>query len=248
MNNGNEKMVVARVPEETIEDHQSKYEFNSTWSERVASLIIVGLAVEIAAVFVFKKPFWETVATILANVLIVAGVWGELIFAKRAKAASDKIVAAAHTRAAIAIEGAKRAFVATEPRTIDRDKFSETIRIGPPGKAEILYARQDGCMWLALNIHAALITAGWVSAYRPLDEASGDKAHLSAAMAAGGGVNGGITVLAKSPLNFVDLKNDPFAALHSALILAGISGSGLTCMEDKMLPEGLIRIIVAPRP
>jgi hypothetical protein len=92
-------------------DLQSRYEFNSSWAERIAFLIIVGLAVEIAAVFIFRKPFWEGVSTIVANVLIVAGVWGELIFERRAKAAGDGIVAKANARAA---EANAQAAVANE--------------------------------------------------------------------------------------------------------------------------------------
>ena len=78
---------------------QSEYGFNSLWAERVAKLIIVGLVVEIAAVFILRKPFLEGVLTIVSNVLIVAGVWGERILEKRAKRAGDGIVAEANARA-----------------------------------------------------------------------------------------------------------------------------------------------------
>jgi hypothetical protein len=81
-------------------DFQSKYEFNSTWADRIAFLIIVGLAVDIAAVFILEKGLLEGALAISANTLIAAGVWGELWFAKRAKEAGNRIVAQALERAA----------------------------------------------------------------------------------------------------------------------------------------------------
>jgi hypothetical protein len=58
---------------------RSRYETFSTWGERVALLILVGLAVEIASVFILEKSWLEAVLTISANMLIIAGVWGELL-------------------------------------------------------------------------------------------------------------------------------------------------------------------------
>jgi hypothetical protein len=81
-------------------DLQSKYEFNSAWADRIAFLIIVGLAVDIAAVFILKMKLLDGALTIVANALIAAGVWGELWFARRAKEAGDGIVAEAKARAA----------------------------------------------------------------------------------------------------------------------------------------------------
>jgi hypothetical protein len=80
-------------------DFQSKYEKNSAWAERIALLIIIGLATEIAAVFILEKTALEAALTIAGDVLIVLGVWGELFFAKRAREAGDSIVAEANARA-----------------------------------------------------------------------------------------------------------------------------------------------------
>jgi hypothetical protein len=79
-------------------DLQLTYEFNSAWADRIAFLIVVGLVIEIAAVFILGKPPLEGTLTIVSNLLIVLGVWGELIFAKRAKEAGDGIVAEANAR------------------------------------------------------------------------------------------------------------------------------------------------------
>jgi hypothetical protein len=90
-------------------DLKSKYESNSAWADRPACLIIVGLAVEIAAVFILKKPWLEGGLTMAASVLIVLGVWGELLFSHRAKEAGDGIVAEANARAAEANQRAAEA-------------------------------------------------------------------------------------------------------------------------------------------
>ncbi len=88
---------------------QSSYEFNSLWADRIARLIIVGLALDIAAVFILGKSPLDGVITVSADTLIIAGVWGELWFEKRAKAAADGIVAHAEARAAEANARAEEA-------------------------------------------------------------------------------------------------------------------------------------------
>lgn len=61
-------------------------------------------------------------------------------------------------------------------------------------------------------------------------------------------MHGGVTMLGKPPLDWVDFKR-PFSAVHAALVCGGVGGDkALTCMADDNLPEGLIGIIVAPRP
>ena len=77
--------VESPMTENGISDLKSKYDDNSSYAERIAVLIIVGLLVEIAAVFIFQKPWTESVTAISANALIVVGVWGELFFERRAK-------------------------------------------------------------------------------------------------------------------------------------------------------------------
>jgi hypothetical protein len=65
----------------------------------MAWLILVGLAVEVIAVFVLNKPKLEGAFTIGSAALIWIGVWGELHFEKRAKIAGDGIVAEANKSA-----------------------------------------------------------------------------------------------------------------------------------------------------
>jgi hypothetical protein len=88
-------------------DLKSISDFNSDWADRIAFLILVGLAVDIATVFVSNKVA-HGVLSILANGLIIAGVWGELRFAKRAREADDGRVAEANKAAAEAGERAAK--------------------------------------------------------------------------------------------------------------------------------------------
>jgi len=87
------------MPEKQKSDLKSRYESNSLLAERFALLVLAGLAVEIIEVFGLRRPFWEAVFSITATALILIGVWGEIIFEKRAKEAGDGIVAEANKQA-----------------------------------------------------------------------------------------------------------------------------------------------------
>jgi hypothetical protein len=226
-----------------------------------AYVIVLGLGAEIIVLLAYaaEKTRLETMLLILCNVVIVIGVLGEDRFAHlagdvalRQQEVSDEMLAkmlSGHMlRIAKAIsEQIKRN---ADPRQIDPVEFKKYIETAPPAKVEILYSKDGAdCLWLAMTMMAALKGARWeIVKYGPIEQPTGDKAHLPAAVAAGGGVHGGVTLLAKPPTDFVDFKK-PFAALHAALICGGIGGDrALTTMKDDTLPEGLFRIIVAPRP
>jgi hypothetical protein len=226
-----------------------------------AWVIVLGLGAEIIVLLVYSadKTRLETTLLILCNVAIVIGVLGEDRFAHlagdvalRQQEVSDEMVAkmlSGHMlRIAKAIsEQIKRN---ADPRQIDPVEFKKYIEMAPPAKVEILYSKDGAdCLWLAMTMMAALKGANWeIVKYGPIEQPTGDKAHLPPAIAAGGGVHGGVTLLGKPPLDFADFKK-PFAALHGALICGGVGGDkALTTMNDDELPEGLFRIIVAPRP
>jgi hypothetical protein len=89
----------ATMPTDLLSELKSKYEKNSAWAERLALLILVGLAAEIVGVWILGKSLLEGGITIVANLLIILGVWGELRFERRAREAGDGIVAEANVRA-----------------------------------------------------------------------------------------------------------------------------------------------------
>lgn len=151
---------------------RSRYERNSAWAERLALLILVGLAVEIVAVFFLKKPLFEGALTIAANALILAGVWGELLFERRAREAGDGIVAEANARAAEANERASKADLArTEleaqlsPRMLNQEQWDLIQSL--KGKFEtinIAYETDAESCWFAAELQKAFSLAGIVSA------------------------------------------------------------------------------------
>lgn len=107
-------------------DLRTVYEFNSIWAERIAYLILVGLSVEIVAALILQQPVWEASLSIFSSCLIACGVWGEIIFGKRAKQAGDGIVAIANARAAEADQKAEEARLElirlTTPRSLSYEQ------------------------------------------------------------------------------------------------------------------------------
>lgn len=143
----------------------SKYEKYSNWAEWAARLILLGLAVEIIEVFVLKKSFIEGTFTIGATVLILLGVWGEVIFEKWAREASDGIVAEANARASEANARAKEAELAVQrlgDRYINPEEFAEALEGKGKAPVEIFFIRYDNEAYsFALQIKGALLRAGW---------------------------------------------------------------------------------------
>jgi hypothetical protein len=111
-------------------DLQSIYELNSVWAERTGYLVLVGIVIDILAAFTFKRSAWEVSLTVISNCLIAGGVWGGIIFEKRAKQAGDGIVALANARAAEADQKAEEARLElirlTTPRSLS---FEQQRRI-----------------------------------------------------------------------------------------------------------------------
>jgi hypothetical protein len=107
------------------QDLKSISGFNSDWADRIALLILVGLAVDILNAFVECKA-WRIGLTILANALIAIGVWGELWFLKRARTADDGRVAEAN-------RAAEEAKLETEKL---REKHSWRV-LSPPAFTEL---------------------------------------------------------------------------------------------------------------
>jgi hypothetical protein len=150
-------------------DLRSKYEKNSAIAEGLAWLILLGLAVEIAAVFILKKPLLEGALTISANALIWLGVWGELIFEKRAREAGDGIVAEANARAAEANQKAQEAILELArfkaPRELTQEQRGRIVdKLKPFSGTEYDIAISDAdpeILNFVFIIELVLSTAGW---------------------------------------------------------------------------------------
>jgi hypothetical protein len=68
---------VAATSDSEISQLKSQYDSYSLYAERIAYFILVGLIVEIVAVFLLKKPWYEAVLTISSTLFIFLGVWGK---------------------------------------------------------------------------------------------------------------------------------------------------------------------------
>ena len=142
---------------------QSQYEFNSRWGDRIARLILLGLAVDIFAAFILGKSALEIVLTIVANALIFAGVWGELWFEKRAKAAGDGLVAEANARAAEAqLQLAKMRSTRRQDLVGNESVIAEKIALFPGTQFDAAVGMGDGeqadFIW---DLEIVLSNAGW---------------------------------------------------------------------------------------
>ena len=151
------------MSENKIQDLKSEYEKNSATAERLAHLILGGLVVEIAAAFILQKPPLEATLTILSTALILVGVWGEIVFERRARAAGDRMVAEANAKAAEAdlklanlralrapVLKAKGASVTEALRSFTNITFDAGI--GPNDKDV------EDCLW---ELEPLLLNAGW---------------------------------------------------------------------------------------
>jgi hypothetical protein len=121
--------MTARISKERT-DLESIYELNSTWAERTGYIVLFGILIEIADVFIFTRSAWEASLTIISDCLIVIGVWGEIVLGRRARLAGDGIVALANARAAEADQKAEEARLElirlTTPRSLS---FEQQRRI-----------------------------------------------------------------------------------------------------------------------
>ena len=149
-------------------DLKSTYEKNSRRAERFAFLILIGLAVEIVEVFVLQRPLLEASFTIGSTLLILLGVWGEILFERRAREAGDGMIAEANARASEANERAARAELDLAKyrawRRLEGDAFASVVAAmkpfaGTPYTLAFSIAQPE-ITELMFQINAALSAAG----------------------------------------------------------------------------------------
>jgi hypothetical protein len=235
---------------------RSKYEANSSRAEWFARLILVGLAVEIVEVFVLKRPFWEAAFTIAATTLILVGVWGEIIFEKRAREAGDGIVAEANARVAEAELRTEqlRASVAhneTPRGRADTKIFLRELCESPPAVVSVIYDGNivDGFS-LAITLRILLDQAGWhidpptglgvMSLSSVAVETAADLPVLYGVP--GRGSPYGIAVVAKRGPRDNDMT-DPVNAVAQAIFRSGADTQVHWGVDDS-LPDNFIKLIV----
>jgi hypothetical protein len=130
------------------------------------------------------------------------------------------------------------------PRSVMPDGLKAELADKPKGKAAVLYVKEcSDCEWLASWLVAGLQQSGWGltnSTSMPLPPAAVNSV-LSSPAASAGGQPWGVSVVANT-----NADGSAQSALMWALTkLLGENGHGGI---DKTLPDGVVRVIVAPRP
>jgi hypothetical protein len=129
------------------------------------------------------------------------------------------------------------------PRTIMPDELAAELKDKPKGKAGVLYVKEcSDCEWLAGWLITGLQQSGWElinSSPMPLPPVAINSVISSPAAVAGG-----------QPWNVSVVANtNAEGSVQSVLMwamtkLLGHGGGGI----DKALPDGVVRVIVGPRP
>ena len=129
------------------------------------------------------------------------------------------------------------------PRTILPDKLSEGLAGKPRAKVEIWYVSEcSDCHWLANWLSAGLLQAEWtLEQGKPLPIPAGPNSAGSTGAPAmtKGGQPWGVSVLPADSSN-------PAAVALSGVLLKELGKLGGGKASD--LPDGVVRLIVAPRP
>jgi hypothetical protein len=227
-------------------DLRSEYERYSGFAELAALLILVGLAVEIAAVFILHKPWPENVLSVASTALIAVGVWGEIILEKRAKNAGDGLVAQAEERAADANAKALEAqaelerlkaprFLSEEQRARITEKMSTFA--GQEFTGAVAMGASDA--WTLWRLIANVLQgAGWVRV-KPSGQSFGDPpAAIPIATTRG--------VMIMAP---VGGSSTPEITKRSRALAEALSVEGIEAIWWPMMPTNstAIRIEIGPK-
>jgi hypothetical protein len=244
-------------------DPHQRLESLERWSRRAKLWILLGIVIELGALIWFSHGWWERLWGITANVLIGVGLAAEyvvigraIIAGREAQQESDERVATAEARGAEANAKARAAELQLErlkhPRMPDQAKFAKELEGASAGTVEILYAKEcSDCFFCAGWICAWFEGSGWkLTRFEPLISSSDMWFDAFSTMSVGADP-WGVSVIAKNPVATISAApadRSPwmaaFLAVKSSLEpYASVNGKG-----DPKMPDGLVRVVVAPRP
>lgn len=209
------------------------------WAKLVAAgLVALGVAMEFGGDWI-SRPFEKTVED--ARKLELAELHKQSDEAKVETARLSKEAETARKETAQAKLELQRL---KNPRSITPDALKAELENKPKGKAIVLYVKEcSDCEWLSFWLVAGLHHSGWElanSAPMPLPPTAVNSI-LSSPAASAGGQPWGVSVVANT-----NADGSVQSALMWALTrLLGENGHGGV---DKTLPDGFVRVIVAPRP
>jgi hypothetical protein len=220
------------------------YDVNTHRAHLAAYVLIAGLLLElIASVIWFKGT--ETLVGMVAVLLIVGGVWGEVFFGNKARVAGDKELAEQRARAAEAIENTEKLRASMRPRGVRKQIFLDLLKDKPRAMVELMFVRDDlEAHGLATNIRFSLSEANWpVYGQQPLPPTDSD----IPAMAEATGSFSGVAIVAdgRGPT----LEPNPAAvALLEALRAAVDGGVSMSHKNPGGRPiSDVVKIVVGPK-
>jgi hypothetical protein len=237
------------------DDFGREYESNSHRAHLAAYVLIAGLVLELVnAIIWYRGP--ETIAEMVAVLLIVGGVWGEVFFGNKARMAGDKQlaqyearVAESNARAEEANQKAQEAALQlarlTTPREIAGEHLADLVdAISPfPGTPFILLMQPEPEPMALMNqLSDALLAAewNWLGTGQPIAFTRPGKPPVG--MMTGTGV---VLQVAESRLAELEAA---MLALGNALDAAGIEGVACHQMPDDVVPPTAIHIRIGRKP
>jgi hypothetical protein len=256
-----------------IQTLKGSFERDGVWAEASAWAIVGGLVLEVCLLLWFSKDrsSCETLSLVAANGIIAAGVFGEIHFGRRAARSlkrlqqiSDETVASAKRASDEANQKAQEAMLELErlrkrfgPRYIDPEMFSKDIAGQPKLPVQILYLKDDPDSYsLSFQILSLLNRATWdVVVPTPIRPNPQFPSPLLPTAFSVGAKISGVTIVVK----VIELLDGPALAelpesgkiASSASVALGRalirSLGGLGMGTDPTMPEGVLRVVVAPR-
>jgi hypothetical protein len=203
--------------------------------------------------------FWLIISVIIAALAATAigvATVGSIVSHKRGAAAAEQALNLykLETEEKIAEANARTKTAELElfklrlPRNVDAEKFAKALSGVPKAKVEILYVKEcSDCFWVAQWLSDGLKHENWdhtVGPIIPPDNPTGQAASLPSAILVRG-QPWGVTVV--GPYDAVVNNELKFRGLFSA-VAASLDGSVTTGTSDPNMPDGSLRIVVAPKP
>jgi hypothetical protein len=220
---------------------------NEGRAELGALAVLAGLVIEVALAFKFRthKSFLEEWGPLIADALIAAGVYAEIHFGRKASNESAERAAESNRIASEAQLEIARLKKQLGPRQIDSEIFLAELAGQPKAPLEILYSPDDPDSWnLALRTMSLMVEAGWVvDSPIPIPRRSDMLGNPSSVIA--GGYPSGVTISVNS-LEENDKPGTAYTALWNAF-WKGLDAGGMFTTRNEGIPEGILRVIIAPR-
>lgn len=158
----------------TEKSPQTTHDLFTRRAEKVAWLIVLGLAVELIGMFWSGRPVWEIAVQAIADLLIAGGVGFELWFERVARVAGDALQAEAKKSVAEANKAAEEANARAseadlkraklelrlQPRSFNQEQWDliQALR-GKFSAVNIAYETDGETSWFAEQVRQALVAA-----------------------------------------------------------------------------------------